>query len=400
MRRRDLLLSIGLLAGAAAAQEPPLTGLWRGPVRLADGTTVELLVTFTRDPAGTLTGTLDIPAQMSFALALTDLAVEGSALAFTVADLPGAPRFQALLAADGSRLSGTMQAEEAPAPATDIYLAAVGEGWTLGEVRNATAREGYDSQPAFLADGSGFLYTSQRDGQTDIYRYELAAGASVAVTATPEAEYSPTPLPGGTHLSTVRVEVDGTQRLWRFPLAGGAPELLLPDVAPVGYHAWLDETTLVLFVLGEPVTLRLARLGEPGAEILAENVGRCLARLPGEASFSYVDKSQEAAWQIVVRDLGGSAATVLGPTVEGSEDYAWTAGGELLMGQGSKLFLGRRGEAGLGWREIADLAAAGVGGITRLALSPDGAWLALVGDTAAPSPGTLEIPFELVRSQP
>ncbi len=398
-RSLGLPLAVGLTVAAAAAQ-PSASGRWRGPVRLADGTTVEVVVTLTAGPAGSLAGTLEVPAQATTGLVLTELEVEHGELAFTVAELPGAPRFRARLLADGTRLAGTMTAESAPAPSTEIYLAALGAEWTLGEVVNATAREGYDSQPHFLPDGSGLLYTSQRDGQTDIYRYDLAADASVSLTATPEAEYSPTPMPGGAHFSTVRVAADGTQRLWRFPLAGGEPELLLPDVAPVGYHLWLDATTLALFVLGEPPTLRLAHLGQPGTREVARNIGRCLARAPGTESFSYVDKSDEANWRIVLGSAAAGPPTPLGPTLEGSEDYAWTPGGELLMGQGSKLFLGTRTASGLAWREIADLAASGVAGVSRLALSPDGRWLAVVGETPAPPPTTFETSFELVRAEP
>ena len=40
------------------------------------------------------------------------------------------------------------------------------------------------------------------------------------VTNTPESEYSPTVTPDGAHISVIRVEADGTQRLWRFTLDG------------------------------------------------------------------------------------------------------------------------------------------------------------------------------------
>ena len=33
---------------------------------------------------------------------------------------------------------------------------------------------------------------------------------------------------------------------------------MLADVKPVGYHAWADDHTLALFVLGQPATLQLA----------------------------------------------------------------------------------------------------------------------------------------------
>jgi len=147
-------------------------------------------------------------------------------------------------------------------PATDIYLA--GLRVTRGRVTvdapvNVTARPGYDNQPCFLPDGRAFLYTSIReDSQADIYRYDIAGKTSTRLTTTPESEYSPTPLPNGTGFSVIRVEADSTQRLWAFDADGSQPRLVLDSIKPVGYHAWGDDHTLVLFVLGAPPTLQIA----------------------------------------------------------------------------------------------------------------------------------------------
>src|SRR5262249_19832508 len=124
---------------------------------------------------------------------------------------------------------------------------------------NITHTPGYDNQPSFTPDGAGLLFTSNRGGtQTDIYRYDIAAATTARLTDTPESEYSPTVTPDGKHLSVIRVEGDGTQRLWRFTLEGTEPELVLERVKPVGYHAWADDHTVALFVLGQPTTLQLA----------------------------------------------------------------------------------------------------------------------------------------------
>ena len=48
------------------------------------------------------------------------------------------------------------------------------------------------------------------------------------------------------------------------------------------------------------------------------------------------------------------------------------------MGSGSKLYSYAPGDEA-GWREVADLAAVGIDEITRLAVSPDGNRLAVVG---------------------
>ena len=158
--------------------------------------------------------------------------------------------------------------QAAPPPDTEIFLAplSTGAGAPVGTPVNVTNSPGYDNQPSFTPDGAAILFTSIRGGgtQTDIYRYDVASAATTRVTNTPESEYSPTVTPDGAHISVIRVEADGTQRLWRFTIDGRAPELVLTDVKPVGYHAWADDRTLALFVLGSPATLQIAdtRTGE------------------------------------------------------------------------------------------------------------------------------------------
>jgi dipeptidyl aminopeptidase/acylaminoacyl peptidase len=267
-----------------------------------------------------------------------------------------------------------------PGPAaTDIFLlelrARSGQPVVSGLVR-VTDWKGYDNQPSFTPDGRALLYTSIReDGQADVHRYELAAKTSARVTATAEAEYSPTVTPDGRGVSMVRVEKDGTQRLWRIPIGPGAPALLLPDVKPVGYHAWLDADTLALFVLGRPATLQLASLKTGRAEIVASDIGRSIHRIPGRRQASYVDKS--AAWTIRRLDVASRKSEPIVATLDGSEDYAWTRDGRLLMAQGARLFVHRPG-LDAGWRFLADLGGQGVRRITRLAVSPAGDRLALV----------------------
>ncbi|HVQ30631.1 MAG TPA: hypothetical protein VMV21_13670, partial [Vicinamibacteria bacterium] len=166
-------------------------------------------------------------------------------------------------------------------PATDIYLFGLqsrGGQPVLSPPRQVTDHAGYDNQPAFSPDGRTLYFTSFASGQTDIQRYDLDRGQAEAVARTPESEYSPLPMPGG-GLSVVRAEADGTQRLWRLS-EGQPPELLLPDVKPVGYHAWGDASTLVLFVLGEPPTLQVVDRHQGKPEVVAKDVGRCLRPVP------------------------------------------------------------------------------------------------------------------------
>ena len=135
-------------------------------------------------------------------------------------------------------------------PASDIFVIEVANHngqLKFSGPKKITASAGYNNQPSFLADGKSVLYASVRDKQADIYRYDIGSGTTTQITSTPESEFSPTLMPDGKSISVVRVEADGTQRLWKFPLKGGAPQLILEKIKPVGYHLWIDDHTLALF---------------------------------------------------------------------------------------------------------------------------------------------------------
>jgi dipeptidyl aminopeptidase/acylaminoacyl peptidase len=302
-------------------------------------------------------------------------------------------------AARGQQPTPTPAQTPAPSPPdTDIFVVELkteGGKLVFGQPANITKRVGYDNQPSFLPDGQTLLFTSQREGdQTDIFRYDLRTGATTQLTSTPESEYSPTLMPGGKFFSVVRVEADKTQRLWKFPLAGGAvASLVLDNVKPVGYHLWLDERTLALFVLGDektkqPNTLQLVTLAKdrPTAiEVSTEHVsvGRSLQRVPRRpGAFSFVHKTAPDEWLIKIIDVNGHRTELLTRTLPGSEDLAWLPDGSVLMARDSKLFRFDPAHEH-NWQEIADFASNGLRKITRLALNPKGDRLALVAQNEA-----------------
>ncbi|HTI06754.1 MAG TPA: hypothetical protein VL549_15735 [Gemmatimonadales bacterium] len=267
-------------------------------------------------------------------------------------------------------------------PATDIYVADLRvfhRRVSVGTPVNVTARPGYDNQPFFLPDGRAFLYTSARDSQTDIYRYDLRDRTSVQVTTTHESEYSPTPLPDGKGFSVIRVEADSTQRLWAFNLDGTGARLVLDSIKPVGYHAWADDHTLVLFVLGSPSTLQIADSRSPGAAgtVVARDVGRSLQRIPGRAAVSFVQRdSVNGAWLEEV-DARTHEVKKLVKTPPGADFFVWTREGIVLTASGTTLYQWDSQRGG-DWQAIADFAPEGLMNVTRLAVSPNDDRLAIV----------------------
>jgi fatty-acid desaturase len=267
-------------------------------------------------------------------------------------------------------------------PPSHIYIADVSKKsgrLELGEPKKITTYAGYNNQPFFLPDGHSVLYTSIRNGQADIYRYDIRSGATSQVTNTPESEYSPTLMPDGKNISVVRVEADGTQRLWKFSLAGGSPSLILENIKPVGYHWWLDRNTLALFILGsgdKPATLQIADLPTGKAEVVSENPGRILRLIPHQPKLSFVHKISDQEWIVKSYDLKTKQISELARTLPAVEDYAWLPDGSLLMGKDAKLF--KWSPDSKNWQEISDLSATGLKSMTRIAVSPKGDRIAIV----------------------
>lgn len=268
-------------------------------------------------------------------------------------------------------------------PPSDIFTIDLRENKSelkFGQPKKITTHAGYNNQPFFTSKADAIFYTSIRERQADIYRYDIRSGATNQVTNTPESEYSPTLMPDGKHISVVRVEADGTQRLWKFPLSGAAPSLILENIKPVGYHWWIDRNTLALFILGasgKPHTLQIADVRTGKADLVAENPGRILRRIPKQDRLSFVHKVSDQEWIIKALDLKTRAITTLTKTLPGVEDYAWTPPGDLLMAKDAKLFRWRTGVDGE-WREVADFSHDGLKSITRIAISEKGDRIAMV----------------------
>ena len=277
-------------------------------------------------------------------------------------------------------------AAQAP-PGADIWVAdlTLRDGRVvLGAPVNITARPGYDNQPAFLPDGSGLLYTRiGADAQADVWRYDFSVRAARPITTTPESEYSPTPIPGSSGISVVRVERDSTQRLWRFDAEGTNPALVLDRLKPVGYHAWAGDSTLVLFVLGDPNALVLAAVATGRVDTVARNVGRSPQSIPGRHAVSFVQRVDTTESWLAEVDAETHTVRRLVRLPRGADFHAWTPGGLVLASDGATLYQwDARGRGP--WVPVADLGAIGLRGVTRLAVSASGDRLALVA--ADPSP--------------
>jgi len=268
---------------------------------------------------------------------------------------------------------------------TDIHLIRMqvsGDKYTFSNPMKINLNEGYNNQPSFHPDGGSVLYSSQLGENTDIYRYDIESGETNRLTNTPESEYSPLVMPDGKRFSVIQLFITdgprkGAQPLVAFPLAGGEHELIYEGGEKVGYHAWIDSQTVVMFILGSPNFLRIADLNAGTSERIAENIGRSLYKIPDREAVSFSQSRESGGEDIMKYDLGTGKTQRIVSMLEGNGFYAWTPNGVLIMGVDSKLY-GMRPGLETEWQLIGDLESLGIQGISRLAIGPRAQWLAVV----------------------
>jgi len=290
-----------------------------------------------------------------------------------------------LLAALALGFAAPLAAQQAPS--TDVWIApmSVKDGIvTIGEPISVSNRSGYDNQPSFSSDGRRLYYTTQRNGQTDLIRFDVRRRTTKPFTETPESEYSPAVIPGSSDVAAIVVERDSTQRLWRIS-ENGTRTVLLPALKPVGYHAWATDRQVLAFVLGndargEANALVLADIRTNKVDTLARGIGRALGRQPLTGALTFTQRAPNGS--ILVRQVNPATRAVsdLMPGLpNGSEYYAWSPGGRLFMAVGTTIAQ-RTGTSE--WTSAATFRDPRIGTITRLAISPKGEWIAFVAEEA------------------
>ena len=271
-------------------------------------------------------------------------------------------------------------------PNTDIWLLDIKQekdSLIFTNPVNITNRDGYDNQPAFSPDGKYILYSSLHDTtQADIYKYDIATKQTTQFTKTPESEFSPTFMPGGKFISTVRVEKDSIQRLWKFPVNGGEPTLVMDKIDSIGYHCWLNKDTVALFILTKPFTLQLVDIHKQTTKIISENIGRCMQKTKDNNDIFFVIKPDTISnWKLTnVRNylplMGEINRKMYQEILKGCEDFVFVNNHQIITRLNSELI--RIDLLSGKSKTIANLSQFGINNLGRLAISPDGKILAVV----------------------
>ena len=220
------------------------------------------------------------------------------------------------------------------------------------------------------------LYTEYNNGQTDIVILDLYEDKKRNITNSPESEYSAVMVPGYDTFAAVRVEEDGTQRLWYFHLVGKTkPSVTFDNLAPVGYHAWSDDHVL-MFILGTPTTLLMTDVKERNDKIVTSNIGRTIKAIPKTPDFAF-ERTEESGEINIYKAFRNGRFELIVKKPENASDWTITQEGTFVTSIGSKV-LAFNPKYDTDWKEISDLGSMASKGITRMAVNEDNTKIALV----------------------
>jgi hypothetical protein len=124
---------------------------------------------------------------------------------------------------DGKRLAILKYSAQA-----DVYVGQLGaEDRRLTNPRRLTYDERNDVPGAWTMDGRAVLFSSDRNGQSDIFKQALDQETAEPVVAGPGNKHDPVLSPDGKLVLYVQDVAGGSQRIMRVLLSGGSPEIVL-----------------------------------------------------------------------------------------------------------------------------------------------------------------------------
>ena len=261
---------------------------------------------------------------------------------------------------------------------TEVYsaqLITTSMGYQIGALSNCSNNPGYDNQPSFWSEDT-LLYAATRNDQTDVVLHQLSSGEKNWRSATGQgSEYSPLRIPTTEEFSAIRLDTTGLQRLYRYD-HNGESQLLHPDLK-TGYQLWVDATTLLCTVLVDNrMDLYLLAVEGGTATLMQSSVGRSLHKVRNSEQLSFIHRKDGKAI-VTTLDQKTKAQEAMFVLPEGVQDHAWLPDGTLVYGQGSALFTVGFDQAP---RLLHQFKEEEVKGISRIAVSPQGKRLALVGE--------------------
>lgn len=247
--------------------------------------------------------------------------------------------------------------------------------YKLTNPTNLSNNEGYDNQPIFINDEE-IAYAGTYDNQTDIVIVNLNSKEKKRLTNTPASEFSPKPTPDGKFISSIILAKDGSQVLAKYPLKGGDPKII-PSEQKIGYYCWFDRKTVFSFVVGSPPSLQEWNTKNSQFKIIMMNPGRSLSKIPNQKTISFIHKESDDIWYINSYDPFTDKVTYITECIKGAEDMVWASDGTAFLSNNKKIYKFNPSEDQT-WQMMANMGDFNLASASRLAVSPNRKWMAVV----------------------
>ncbi|MFK7810933.1 MAG: nuclear transport factor 2 family protein [Maribacter sp.] len=262
---------------------------------------------------------------------------------------------------------------------TEIYLVdlSIADGKTaMTNLRNISNNEGYDNQPSFYDDNT-ILFSSTRNGQTDIAKYDISTKQVSWAADTPGgSEYSPLRIPNSENISAIRLDTSGLQRLYNY---GASSSKLVRKDAKVGYQVWYNKDVLVNTILVENrMDLVLSNFKDDINLTVAKNVGRSLHKIPNTELISFLTSEDGVNALKTLNPITGEIKPLQG-LPKGIRDICWLNDGRLLFPMG-KSIVSVNPKNQESPQVLHLFQEAEINQISRMAVSPDGKYLVFVSE--------------------
>jgi hypothetical protein len=248
-------------------------------------------------------------------------------------------------------------------PASEVYLATLSQNGNELSLTSLTLISdfnpgGYNNQARFFSDDQIYLSVKRpTDGTNDIVKLQLKSKELSWVTQTKEiSEFSPIPCPDGNYFTAVRIEKDGKdQSLWKYPLdRSNSGTRLFPELTNVGYYAWINNDSVVLFLVDKPNKLVIGGLSDGKIYDIARNPGRCIRYL-ANGNVYFVQQLDNGHKWLKSYNIQDQAITSIIQMPGDAEDFEITTEGRILTIDGSQIKTSSLTDT-YGWKTIVDLA--------------------------------------------
>lgn len=262
----------------------------------------------------------------------------------------------------------------------DVFLISVDnneEGTIVSGLQNISMDPGYDNQPSFGTDDL-LLFSGNNNGQTDIFQLHSRMGRKMLVGGLASGgEYSPQLIPDGSGIAAVRLDTTGLQRLYAYDKSG-VSKVLIPDLM-VAYYTFFDTDKIVgCYIEDDGLNLFVYDRNENKVYTLLKDVGRSFHKVPGQGSVSYSVPNEQGQQEVYLLDMETLESFFVTQLPIGVSDYAWLDDSRIVIGSNSSLFVYDTFDK-KDWEKFADLDSGVITEISRIAVSPSGNRIALVG---------------------